>query len=84
MEQRAKDGALTGTQNWTTRHIILDIPLEAGVVHYGFYLRGSGTVWAGDFDLREAEAGEAPTNAPDRLPSEPVNLAFAQLEHPAG
>ena len=80
MEQRVKDGALTGTQDWTKRRIVLDIPLEAGVVHYGFYLRGSGTVWAGGFDLREAETGEAVTSAPDRLPSAPVNLGFLQLE----
>ena len=82
MEQRAKDGALTGTQDWTTRRIVLDVPLEAGVIHYGFYLRGSGTVWASGFGLGKAEAGEDVTTASDRLPSEPVNLAFSQLEHP--
>ena len=83
MEERATDGALTGTQGWTTRRIVLDVPPEANVVHYGFYLRGSGTVWAGGFDLREAEAGEAVTKAPERLLSTPVNLDFSRLEGPA-
>jgi hypothetical protein len=79
MEERPTDGALAGTQDWTTRRIVLDVPPEASVVHYGFYLRGSGTVWAGSFDLRQAEAGEAVTKAPERLLPEPVNLDFSYL-----
>jgi hypothetical protein len=80
MEERAKDGALAGTQDWTTRRIVLDVPPEAGVIHYGFYLRGSGTVWASGFDLREAEPGEMMTKAPERLLPGPINLDFSKFD----
>ena len=83
LEERSVDGPLTGTQGWTTRHVVLDVPAEAVVVHYGFYLRGSGTAWAGDFALREAEAGEAVTKAPVRLLPEPRNLDFSRVATPA-
>lgn len=82
MEERTVDGALAGTQGWTTRRIVLDVPPEAAIVHYGFYLRGSGAVWAGGFDLREAEAGEAVTKTPERRLPGPVNLDFSELEGP--
>ena len=83
LEDRAADGPLTGTRGWTTRHVVLDVPEEAVVVHYGFYLRGSGTAWAGDFTLREARAGEVVTKAPVRLLSAPLNLDFSRVADPA-
>ena len=61
LEERAVDGPLAGTRDWTTRRVVLDVPPEAEVVHYGFYLRGSGTAWAGSFALDEAGVGEAVT-----------------------
>ena len=83
LEARAVDGPLTGTQGWTTRHVVLDVAEEAVVVHYGFYLRGSGTAWASDFVLREAEAGEVVTKAPARLLAAPRNLDFSRVADPA-
>ena len=74
---------MTGTQGWTTRHVVLALPEEAVVVHYGFYLRGSGTAWAGDFALREAEADERVTKAPVRLLPAPLNLDVARVADPA-
>ena len=83
LEERSIDGPLTGTQGWTTRHVVLDVPAEAVVVRYGFYLRGSGAAWAGDFTLREAEADEAVTKAPVGLLPEPRNLDFSRVSSPA-
>ena len=83
MEERPVDGPLTGTQGWTTRRVVLDIPEEAVVVHYGFYLRGSGAAWAAGFVLREAEVGEAVTKAPMRLLSAPLHLDFSRVASPA-
>ena len=80
MEERAVNGALVGTQAWVMRRVVLDVPSEAEVIHYGFYLRGSGTAWAGGFDLREAEAGEAVTKAPEPLLRAPINLDFSQID----
>lgn len=77
MEERSVDGPLTGTQSWTGRRIVLDVPETAESLHFGFYLRGSGEAWASGFDLREAspEDGEA---ARARISPVPVNLDFAE------
>ncbi|KMO39774.1 glyoxalase superfamily protein [Methylobacterium aquaticum] len=77
MEERAVDGPLTGTQGWTGRRIVLDVPEEAETLHFGFYLRGSGRAWAGGFSLREASPEDAATVLA-RIRPEPTNLDFAQ------
>ena len=53
METRSKDGVLRGTKDWSARRIVLDVPEEANSIHFGFYLRGTGSTWARDFDLSE-------------------------------
>ncbi|MGX7707695.1 glyoxalase superfamily protein [Methylobacterium sp. Gmos1] len=77
MEERAIDGPLTGTQGWTSRRIVLDVPEEAETLHFGYYLRGSGRAWAGGFALREASPEDAVTVLA-RVRPEPTNLDFAQ------
>ncbi|GJD60135.1 hypothetical protein CS379_14395 [Methylobacterium frigidaeris] len=77
MEERAVDGPLTGTQGWTGRRIVLDVPAEAETLHFGFYLRGSGRAWAGGFALREASPEDAATVLA-RIRPVPINLDFAQ------
>jgi hypothetical protein len=53
METRATDGVLRGTAGWAERRIVLDVPEEAESIHFGFYLRGTGSAWARCFDLSE-------------------------------
>lgn len=77
MEHRKRDGALSGTQGWQDRTIVLDVPDEAQSIHFGFFLRGEGFAWARGFRL--SEAGEAvPTTVDARYEhrSEPTNLDF--------
>lgn len=59
---------------------MLDVPAEAVVVDYGFYLRGSGTVCAAYFTLRKSEAV---TKASVCLLPEPWNLNFSPVAIPA-
>ncbi len=79
MEARQADGALAGTQGWQGRAIVLDVPAEARSIHFGFYLRGGGQVWARRFRLDEVDASVAVT-APKaaRIPG-PANLDFAEV-----
>jgi hypothetical protein len=78
MEIRSGDGVLRGTNDWSGRRIVLDIPDEAESIHFGFYLRGTGSAWARDFDLCEVADDVAVTTGsrPDR--TKPVNLDFSK------
>ena len=55
---RESGGAVTGTSDWTTRHIVLQIPDDAANLHYGILLTGMGTLRAQDIRLEEAGADD--------------------------
>lgn len=78
MEARAADGVLRGTNGWTTRRIVLDVEAGAETINFGFYLRGTGSAWARDFELAEVGIEVTPTvgSRPER--SRPVNLDFSK------
>lgn len=79
---RRPGGPLEGTSGWTERHIVLDVPEAAATIHYGFFLRGSGKVWARRFNLEAVGADVAPTEPGPRYLSRPTNLDFGD-EQPA-
>ncbi|NEU10579.1 hypothetical protein G3T14_00360 [Methylobacterium sp. BTF04] len=81
MEKRVLDGPLSGSQDWTERRIVLDVPHAAESVHFGFYLRGSGKAWAGGFTLSDSDPDAAPTVPASFLP-EPMNLDFTEVDQP--
>lgn len=76
MERRKIEGVLSGTTDWCTRSIVLEIPKSAEIISFGFYLRGTGSLWVRDVELAEAaDELEATNGAPlDRMA--PVNLGF--------
>ena len=76
LQHRKVEGQLEGTQDWTPRKIVLDVPEEAASVHFGFFLSGLGSAWAAGFDLREA-ASEEVTALPLYRPR-PTNLDFKE------
>lgn len=87
MTSREKDGPLTATTGWTSRLIVLDVPTEAASIHYGFFLRGHGKVWARNFSL-EVVSDAIPvteiSKQPERqrvLPNHPINLKFTAKTH---
>jgi hypothetical protein len=83
MMERPSNGAVKGTTGWTERSIVLDLPHEATSIHYGFFLKGSGRVWARNFRLDAVDHDIASTDIPKPrkdsyyLPK-PSNLDFSQ------
>lgn len=73
---RNTDGALMGTMDWTERNVVLDVPEEAASIHYGFFLRGFGKVWARNLKFTLAAQTAASTGEPERYLSKPSNLDF--------
>lgn len=79
------DGWLFGDNSWTKRRIILDVPPEGVSLHFGFFLKGKGSVWAANFDLTvvdnsvplTARATEAVTREPNW--TTPQNMDFAKV-----
>ena len=69
---------VTGDTDWTTHHVVLDIPDEAKVISYGVFLEGPGKVWIDDARI-EVVTEEMPTTAIrrqylDRIPHHPIDL----------
>ena len=69
-------GPLTGTLGWTERQVVLEVPEAAATIHYGFFLRGSGKVWARRFALDLVGSDVATTEPGPRYLSRPTNLDF--------
>jgi hypothetical protein len=82
MLQRETDGAIYGTSGWIERRIVLDVPEEAASIHYGFFLKGYGKVWARHFRLETVPEGTATTEMVREVPEakalqkQPANLDF--------
>ncbi|MEO7223607.1 MAG: glyoxalase superfamily protein [Devosia sp.] len=51
MLSRSSEGAMRGNFGWTERHILLDVPQEAGTIHFGPMLKGAGQLWARNLRL---------------------------------
>ena len=76
MLKRQVDGPLAGTAGWAERHIVLYIPVAATSLHFGFFLKGTGRVWARGFSL-EVVGEHVPTTEPEpHYLSRPTNLDF--------
>jgi hypothetical protein len=69
-------GPLAGTVGWTERQVVLEVPEAAATIHYGFFLRGSGKVWARRFNLEPVGLDVATTEPGPRYLSRPTNLDF--------
>ncbi|MBB2168779.1 hypothetical protein HLH36_10500 [Gluconacetobacter aggeris] len=59
LTNRQHDAALTGTSDWTPRHIVFQIPDDADSLHYGFLLTGMGAVQVRDVRLETVDMEEA-------------------------
>ncbi|BCJ90186.1 hypothetical protein IZ6_09210 [Terrihabitans soli] len=73
METRAREGSLKGNQDWTRREIVLDVADDAESVHFGFYLAGTGCVWARDLEIGETTEQKSTAIY---YPEQPSNLSF--------
>jgi hypothetical protein len=76
MTKRPENGPLKGTHDWVKRSIVLDIPEPAHAIHYGFLLKGRGTLWAKDFQLDAVGPEVNTTERNGKFLSKPENLDF--------
>lgn len=69
---------ITGTTDWTTYHIVLDVPNNASSMNYGVLLSGSGQVWIDDFSFQTVSKNVAVTDliANRQLRNAPINNSF--------
>lgn len=82
MMSRETNGPISATTGWTSRSIVLEIPEEAASIHYGFFLKGYGKVWARNFSIEMVSAAAMITEISKQqsgqraLPRQPINLGF--------
>ncbi len=78
MEDRRVDGVLQGTQDWTERRIVLNVPKGSHTLNYGLYLRGQGQCWSRRFDLQTVGADVPTTSDGRKVHDQPMNMNFAE------
>lgn len=78
MLERKERGALRGTEAWTACEVVLDVPEDAGSIHFGFLLQRYGKAWARNFRLEVVSDAVAPTAGNGRHLPQPTNLDFAE------
>jgi hypothetical protein len=71
---------VTGTTDWKRYEVVLDVPVGATGIAYGFFLRGKGEVWADDFKLEAVGANVPVTGGPIG----PRNLSFEESRRQEG
>lgn len=74
------DRPVTGDSAWKRYEIVLDVPSDSVAVAFGFFLSGTGQVWADDFRI-ERVASETPLTGRGsgvRPPLAPTNLDFEE------
>ena len=74
LEHLKAKGALRGTEDWSQRAIVLDIPADAHTVTYGFTLARGGAAWFCGFDVRGVGT-DIPVTVPEEMDA-PLNLDF--------
>lgn len=70
------NGTIKGTNAWRDYSIVLDVPIEAETIHFGFLLSGYGQVWAKSFQLQTVGENVSPTAVNGRVLAKPSNLNF--------
>jgi hypothetical protein len=72
-----QDRPIKGTAEWKSYEIVLDVSPQAITVNFGILLHGAGEVWLDGVKL-EAVGPNVPVTGTPPLPTQPVNLDFAQ------
>lgn len=80
----APEGWLFGSMPWVERRVVVDVPADAISLHFGFFLKGRGTLWAADFRVEEraAAALTAPSISQGSRATAwttPTNLTFSEV-----
>lgn len=80
----ATEGWLFGSVPWVERRVLVDVPADAISLHFGFFLKGRGALWAGDFRIERMIApslGARPMPPQSQAPEwiTPTNLTFSEV-----
>lgn len=67
---------LRGTADWGRYEVVLDVPEQGAVIHFGVLLSGAGTTWMADVALETVGPSVPPTASPLLRPRSPQNLSF--------
>ena len=71
--------SVNGSNDWKQYSLVLDVPANAAVLAYGFFVSGTGQVWVSDLKIGEVGSDVPSTNTAKKapgLPTSPVNLGF--------
>jgi hypothetical protein len=70
---------ISGTTDWTTAEIVLDVPSDAEKLFFGLILDGSGKTWMRELTFEIVDESVAVTTAGmSDLPTAPTNLDFKE------
>jgi ribosomal protein L37E len=67
------------TTEWQEYSLLLDVPDDGKILHYGFYLEGAGQIWVSGLKIEEVGAVPPDPNKDWEkrfIPKAPVNLGF--------
>ena len=76
MLDRVGEGPLRGTNDWTNRRVVLDVPDSAASIHFGLLLSGYGSIHVKNLTFGEAQADWPITAGGGKLFTKPTNLDF--------
>jgi len=85
LKDHPEKGWLFGDNGWTRRRLVIDVPPDGVTLQFGFFLKGTGTVWSADFALTSVGADTPLTGRPDQSSSRspnwllPDNLDFSKV-----
>ena len=74
LKDHTGNGWLFGDNDWTRRRIVIDVPPDGVKLFFGFFLKGTGTVWSADFTLTPVGADTSLTGRPFSRP--PLNQSW--------
>lgn len=72
------DRPLKGDRDWQRCDIVLDVPDEAKSIAFGFFISGTGKVWADGFKLETVGHDVPTTNKVPPYRDRPANLDFSK------
>jgi hypothetical protein len=72
-----QDRPISGSIDWVTYQIVLDVPENSDEIAFGLLLDGPGRVWLTNFQFEVVSAGVATTGRPE-VPDAPTNLEFKE------
>lgn len=71
------DKPVVGTTEWKRYDVVLDVPSDAVEIAFGYFLSGSGIVWAKDIKLEAVNKDVPVSSFPDNpVPRTPANMSF--------